>query len=272
MAWRAFLPTLSRFSLRQWLVRWPAGVVLKATMLTAGCALLAGCLMVPVRTPKAVKGPDGSIKKLDLKFLAAGSSSRAEVLNKLGVVNAAPGFDRFLWARWKQSAWAVAWMVGSYAGGYAGANRMWGSENLLVLFDREGKVKEYRRISDGKLAKELRAVLKDEPPLPREPAFLSAEHRHHHTGFSGVEITLKPDVVQFREPGNSTHSFDVLPSAIASLDSALHDVDVANVMDVEETIHFRNKTAVGDKISLRMHTEDFVILLRYINQYCPQVR
>lgn len=256
----------------EWLMRWRTPRLTCLFMLISGCALLAGCLMVPVRTPKAIKGPEGSIKKLDMKFLAPGSTSRAEVLDKLGAVNAAPGYDRFLWARWKQSAWAVAWMVGSYGGGAAGANRMWGSENLLVSFDDDGKVKEYRRVSDGKLAAELRRVLKSESPLATDAMFIHAEHRHHHTGFSGVEITLKPDVIHFREPGDSTHSFDVPPDALTSLDSALHDTDVANVMDVEETLHFRTKTAVGNKISLRMHTEDFVNLLRYINKQCPQVR
>ena len=243
-------------------------------LLTAGCALLAGCIVVPVRTPKAVQGPTGRIKKLDMKFLAPGSTSRAEVLDKLGAINAAPGFDHFLWARWKQSTWAVAWAVSAgYGTGAGDINRLWGSENLLVVFDADGKVKEYRRVSEGHLTRELRALLKNEPPMaPTEEVIIAAEHRHFRTDFGDVKILLTPTAIQFREARKPAHSFDISPDAITSMDSALHDNGKNKFMEVEQTIHFRSRTPVGNKVSLRMDTRDYLAMLRYMNQYCPKMR
>jgi len=250
-----------------------APIVRLLLLLTTGCSFLAGCLAVPVRTPRAVAGPKGNIKKFDTKFLAPGTTSRREVLDKLDAVNAAPGYDRFLWARWKQSKWAVAWMAGGPGAAAGGANRVWGSANLLVLFDEDGTVKEYRHVSDGQLTHELREVLKDEPAIgPDETLEVLAEHRHHHNGFAMVSMHLTPARFRFDEPSNSAHSFELPPDAIIAVDSALHDVDRDNVMDVEQTIHFRAKTKAGDKVSLRMTSLEFIKLLRYLNQYCPNAR
>ena len=83
----------------------------------AGCMLLTGCVGA-TRLPARSHGPEGAnIKKdaLDLSFLQAGTTQRADVIEKLQPIDTQYANPRLFWGRWSDSKWGYWWIV---AGGY----------------------------------------------------------------------------------------------------------------------------------------------------------
>jgi hypothetical protein len=70
---------------------------------------------VPTKTI-SVSGATG--KKLDLEFIKVGATTREEVGQKLGWVDAGIKDDKLFLGHWADSSWVVAWAAG---GGYSAA-------------------------------------------------------------------------------------------------------------------------------------------------------
>ena len=239
----------------------------------ATCVALPGCVMVPVRAPTHIVGPAGKVKTLDVKFLTPTVTNREEVRQKLAEVSAVADFEHFYWARWGQSKWAVAWAVGGGYQGAGGVDRLWGSENLIVRFDDSGTVSESRRVSDKELAPELRKALRSESKLaPEWPIKLQMDHRHHGTQYQVADISLSPDRIEVSEPFNPKHRFGFAPADVIGLKTPTGDAGEGNRLSIQQTVLLKSKTPAGTKLVLRMEANDLIWLLRYVNEYCPNVR
>ena len=237
-------------------------------MCTLLCSLCAGCVM-PMRAPTRTKGPGEVENKLDLSFIKAGSTGRQEVLEKLGWIDTGLKDERLFLGRWISSSWAVLWAAaGGYSAG-AGAERHWDGRNLMVEFDEKGLVKESRVFPDSALVKELSAWVarvQDRPELSTKTE-ITVEHRHAWGGQQEAKIVLGSDVFEFHETGKGSHDFRIPPKQIAGLTFARRDT--ANPQNIHHTIHFKDKTKAGSKMTLRTDVPTLLALVKYVGQNRP---
>jgi len=138
--------------------------------------MLVGCLIapVPVRT-RARTGPGGEERALDLKFLRIGTTTKNEVLEKIGWMETWIGgckHERIFWGRWQGSSWAIGGLYGAPPAPVMlpGGERKWSWRNLLLEFDEKGIVQRFATMPDKRVKTTLEAWLKD----ANEPVSLSS--------------------------------------------------------------------------------------------------
>ena len=125
------------------------------------CWVLLGCFPLPVRFP--TRTTDAASQKIDLSFLKAGSTTRAEVSQKLAPIDTGVNQMEFFWGRPCVSKYREILMVGYVPVGPL--DRMWGVENLLVSFDANSVVKTFVVVGDSHLLRELDSVDSAAPVL-----------------------------------------------------------------------------------------------------------
>lgn len=132
----------------------PARQQLQAWIALALCATLLGCGATPLH--KRTRTPEGTeVKNIDLSFLTPGQTTRAEVKDKLKLIDTGYQGDHFFLGRWSSST------SGAWGPGFAG--RVWKSGNLLVEFDDAGVVKRFELFDDAKALRYLAPVAADTP-------------------------------------------------------------------------------------------------------------
>jgi hypothetical protein len=133
---------------------------LQAGIAFALCATLLGCIgATPL--PKRTRTPEGpEVKNIDLSFLHPGQTTRAEVKEKLKLIDTGYQGDHFFLGRWSSSTWGE-WAV--FPGNLGVAGRAWKSGNLLVEFDDAGIVKRFEPFDDAKALRHLAPVVVDTP-------------------------------------------------------------------------------------------------------------
>lgn len=127
------------------------------------CVTLNGCIgATPL--PKRTRTPEGTeVKNLDLTFIRPGQTTRAEVKEKLELIDAGYQGDRFFLGRWSSSSWGTWAVLAGYIGSYAGGGRVWKSGNLLVEFNDEGIVTRSEPFDDVHAIRELTPVAESTP-------------------------------------------------------------------------------------------------------------
>ena len=231
-----------------------------------------GCVVLPVRAPTHTSGASGETEKVELKFIEAGKTTRDEVLRKLGGTETAIEGDTYFVGRWASSSWGVLWMVAGNNTGAGGWDRHWGIHNVLVEFDEQGLVKNYRVFPDSQLIKELSALVAKGPKHPldlSEPMEIRVEHYtlRQEINPSGT-IVLENDSFEFREAGGTgKHSFKISPNQIRDFSlTPQSEGDHPDPHTVRQTIHFSGKTRVGGKITFRVDVPTVLLLVKYLAQ------
>jgi hypothetical protein len=233
------------------------------------CLLWLGCLGAPMRVPTHTRGPMGEHANADLSFLRVGSTTRAEVVQQLGWADAQLKNDRLFLGRWMSSKWAAVTAV--YGGG-GSADRIWHTHNLIIEFDEKGVVSRYRLFSDDALAKELSASLQNiqTPALDLStPVVVSIAHHHgvkNKENYGSATLSLAWDSVEFREPGQKPHEFQVARKEIVGLTDAGWLLNDPDSLKTNVTLHFSEQTSVGNNLTIRLDIPTLVILVQYVAQ------
>ena len=248
-----------------------ANLAMWVALVAAATFLCQGCLVVPVRAPTRTNGLAGKMEKVSLDFVQAGKTTRQEVTEKLGETDTSVRENRLFLGRWATSKWGVLWMV---SGGYnaaGGWNRGWARHNVLISFDDQDIVQEFRKFSDEDLVKQLSAWVAEGHCQPLDlssPIEIPVDHRHSSgVAFPGT-LVLGSDSFEFRE--NEKHNFKISPQQIRDIQlTSVGHGDKSDPRYLNETIHFTQKTNVGGKMTIRVDVPTIMTLVKYVAQTRP---
>ena len=225
-----------------------------------------------MRAPTRSSGASGEpLKgKADLAFLQTGKTSSQDVREKLAWMNTGVGDKRFFLGRWSSSSSGTAWFVaGLPAEGVGGWNRNWRTRNVLVDFDDKDLVKKYRVFPDSELVREFAARLAENPePLDlSKPVEVSIRHRHGPGKYSHGTLLLSSDSFSYHEDGDKrNHDFEISPKEIKQFRLAGWRSSDDDAQNLDESVYFTRKTAVGEKMTVRVRVADLMLLVRYWTQ------
>lgn len=235
------------------------------------CALLVGCVAIPVKAPRVKTPASGTIKgKVDLTFLQVGATSRGEVHKKLRHLAAGYETPDLFVARWLDSEWMFLWATGAYYTGAAGSSRDWGGHTLFVSFDHDGVVNQVELISDQELLRTIRArALTIPPPDPDETFSVPLMHSHTWSMANPGVMKLGKDGVELREEGKKKHDFQTPLANVEKL--RLHGIyrvgPDPRPNEFVVTISFREKTRGGVFLLFHLNFAELVALSRIASQH-----
>src|SRR5437879_8495005 len=138
--------------------RW-ANVGMWVALVAAATSLCQGCVVVPVRAPTRTNGLTGKMEKVNLDFLQAGKTARQEVTEKLGETDTGVKDNRLFLGRWTSSKWGVFWAAGGGYSGTGGWNRAWARHNVLISFDEQDIVQQFRQFPAEEMLQQLSACV-----------------------------------------------------------------------------------------------------------------
>lgn len=252
----------------------------RAAPVAIGVALLVLCCAcaVPMRVPARTKVPTGEIAEPDPAGVQVGVSRREDVLLQLGeAADTKLGLLRADLFRWVSSSWGVGWMI---AGGAPGAppmaeggfERIWKEKNLLVEYDENGVVKTYKVFPDSQLVTELRALAaRTPPPAPDVSIRVELWVLHGHPADAPAVLILDEKELQYDETEDDRHDFRIPREDLLSIRFAgyFHRKRTPDANYIYHTLHFRRKTKVGQKLTLRITPAALMTLIRYLPPHSP---
>ena len=258
-------PTKTRFHRLANLARWVALVV-------GATSLCQGCVIVPVRAPTRTNALAGNIEKVNLDFLQAGKTTRQEVTERLSETDTSIKENGLFLGRWSSSKWGVFWAAGGGYNAVGGWNRAWARHNVLISFDDQDVVQQFRKFPDEELVKQLSAWVAEGHAQPLDlssPIEVPVDHRHGSgVSFPGILI-LSNDSFEFRE--NEKHNFKIPPQQIRDIQlTSIGHGDKSDPRYLNETIHFTQKTNVGGKMTIRVDVPTIMTLVKYVAQTRPK--
>jgi hypothetical protein len=231
---------------------------------------LCSCLgpEVPVRVHTETKDMSGTKRDLDFSFLKAGATTRTDVSAKLAPINTGVNEPMFFWGRWENSSWASTPIVAPYAG-----SREWGTQNILISFDRSNLVQSWRVVKDKELLQELTRLQALVPPLDlSSPLRLQAKLRYWEP-VSAAHVTLATDYFEFAASQGfktdrsnlktMTLTSEVLPSTDPFDKEARPQPDPTHIW---VKLKFAKSTAKGKAITLGLDPPSVLLLSRYLAQ------
>ena len=242
-------------------------------------SLCQGCVgFVPMRAPTHTTGEwaDG---KLALGFIQAGKTGREEVTQKLSWTDTGLKDDNLFMGRWASSSWGVYSFVCicGFGGGawFDDWTRHWGTHNVLIAFDDNGLVKQYRVFPDSELVKRLAVWLAESPShsldLSKPMEIRAPLHGPKDKYFDGT-LVLGSDSLEFREDESSgMHNFKIAPKqirelALTSLAHTHWSKDSLYPPYMNGTIHFTEKTPAGSEVTIRVDVPTVMVLVKYLSQ------
>jgi hypothetical protein len=239
-----------------------------------------GCLVLPIKTGTHIQNPTGGKDKLPKFAIVPGQTTREEVEQQYQAFRMDSGVPNLFWARFRKSTWAMVWAVGGYGGATGGGGRMWGTFNLMVRFDENGKVVASDLVQDKELLAHLQTLCteKNFPTLDlSQPARVGGEQAY--LPGAPVELQLLPDSVVIKKslPDRKVHKRWVpQPPVITTIPSS--DVTGISARYAEEVrtvplnIKFSKKTTVGKSISFNVLPADVLTLVRWQQQVQATVK
>jgi len=219
-------------------------------------SLCVGCIPIPTatHTPKELN-TRGEIDAKALEFMRVGSTSREEVLLKLGEPDAVRKDERYFLYRWV----TVHGYIAAYGGGgeYIGKKRY----DLLIEFDDKGVVKRYGDIEEwarkGRWQKDLDLSTPIEIPVT---------HQHRLAPDKDASLILGKDFFEFRDP---SHHFRISPEKIILIRPSSEDDNQWAAGLLSYNIHFSEETEAGERIRIRVDLFSLPTLLEYLRQNSP---
>lgn len=164
------------------------------------CSVLLGCFgATPL--PRRTRTPEGTdVKKIDLSFIHPGETTRAELQEKLRLIDTGYQGDRYFLGRWSSSTWGGWIFVAAYCCGAAGgAGRVWKTGNLLVEFDDQGIVSRVEPFDDRKALRVLAPVAENTPLQLDPPLEMSVNYWKNTTELVPAKIVLSSEKLDFQE-------------------------------------------------------------------------
>ncbi len=232
-------------------------------------SLCVGCYIVPIPTGKHTPkefNTRGEIDAKALEFMRVGSTSKEEVLLKLGEPDAAWKDERYFLYRWVTVSGYLLWgFVGASSSGNEGKEPLGKKRyDLLIEFDDHGVVK---RLGDIETWAQ-RSRQKDRPLDLSTPIEIPVTHHHSWARDKAASLILGKDFFEFREP---SHNFRISPEKIILLRPGFTPLInwAAGVFTYD--IHFSEKTVGGEKIKLKVYIFELTTLFEYLRQNCPNI-
>jgi len=224
--------------------------------------------VVPLRAPTRTHGNSGATEKISLEFLQSGKTTRDEVSTKLGATDTGIKDRQLFLGRWATSKWGVLWMIAGNNSGAGGWNRGWARHNVLISFDDQGTVQQFRQFSDEDMVKQLSAWVAEGYTQPLDlssPIEIPVDHRHSSGACFPGALILSNDSFEFRE--NEKHNFKISARQIRNLQlTSIGLGDKSDPRYLNETIFFAEKTKVGGKMTVRIDVPAVLILVKYLAQ------
>jgi hypothetical protein len=241
---------------------------------TLVCIFCSGCLVVPLRVPaKSISVSGAAGKHIEYGFIKSGVTTRKEVTEKLKSIDTGVEDETVFVGRWAESSWGVAWALGGGYAGEAGWNRDWAIHNLLIDFDVNGIVLQTSVLSDNDVLKSLSERLSRNPGKSLDfsrPISVPVEYIRSNGHVLGTLILSKDEfafVVDREANPKSKYDFKISPENLNDLGPGAKDIDdPPRPESIGVTIYFKNKIAVGRKLSARTDIPTTLILLEYIQR------
>ena len=232
------------------------------------------CCVVPVRTPMKSKNVSGQTgKKLDLEFIQPGTTTREEIKQKLGWIDVGLKDDNIFLGRWADSSWGVAWAI---AGGYTGSggwNRIWSIHNLVLYLDEKGVVQQRFLIPDTEIINTLSVLTLRDPGRSLDlsvPIELPVKYVRSAEPIAGTLVLSKHDFMflGFRQRGSKlAYDFKTSPQNIRHLRMTKRVPSNSEKPEsVGVKIHFKQRVAVGNEMTVQMNLPATMTLLIYTQQ------
>lgn len=234
------------------------------------CVTLLGCL-VATRLPKRTNTPEGTeVKNIDLSFLHSGQTTRAEVQERLKLIDTGYQGDHFFLGRWSSSVWG-AWVFLLWSGE---GGRVWKSGNLLVEFDDAGIVKRFEPFDDAKALRHLAPVAADMPLQLESPLELPVKYWKTEALLVAAKIVLSKGTFDFEELGKhkKKHKFSLPASEILRVEApvAIRDTDRNPTYTSQRLRCARDLRKIGGPRGKDLHLEvmipQLVTLMSYVSQ------
>jgi len=243
-------------------------------------SLCVGCVIIPTEehTPKDFN-TRGEIDAKAFEFMRVGSTSKEEVLLKLGEPDAVWEDERnflYLWVTIRgYFAFAIPAPGGPGGGGPIGVK--W--YELLIEFDEQGVIKQLGDIDTW--AAKVQGQ-KDRPFLDLStPVEIPVRYLHtskpvefpvSYNQIRAVErdasLILGKDFFEIRE---SSHNFRISPKKIILLRPGYEMVFSGVTGVFTYTLHFSEKTVAGEKIHIQVDIFSLTTLFEYLRQNCPNL-
>lgn len=248
------------------LVRYPAACAVIALLLLFSACFGASPMI------KRERGPSGQqLEKntLDMSFVHAGTTTRAEVLSKLSSVNTGYDDAHLFWARWATSNWGYGWMViapatnGGGGSGAGDAKRVWHVHNLLIAFDEHGIVQTKQSIDDNdELWRELHKYVATLPPVNATEAvsFPFGKYGERH-------ITFGADGISAHRARGKVKSVNFAADKVIRITHS-GAKDKRNGPGIScHVLELREKTAFGKNISFCADGRNLIATFRYLQRF-----
>ena len=228
------------------------------------CSLSVSCFPYP--TTRRTRLPSGAElrTKIDLDFIQIGSTTRQEVVKKLLEIDTGLKHERLFWGRWATSSWATSDMT---MGGKDVRN--WKNLNAMIEFDEKGFVKAYRVVPDKSVVKELTSwVAREASSEFSTPVEITVLHHHaRNDSYNSSKLTLTEDFVEFQEFEDGSHNFRISPEKVKRVSMARPEWPSPQYF--LSSIHLREKTKAGRKITVKIDIPSLMVLLKYLRPDRP---
>lgn len=189
-----------------------------------GCVALSGCVgATPL--PKRTRTAQGAVvKTVDVSFIQPGKTTRAEVRQKLKLIDTGYEGDRFFLGRWSSSTWG-GWIIlaGMCCEAIGTGGRVWKSGNLLVEFDEAGLVKRTEPFDDKK-ANPVLAFVAENTRVPLEPPLeIPLRYLKNNARFVPATIVLSNDHLGLEETSNEKkrYKFSIPAKALVKIQTSI---------------------------------------------------
>jgi hypothetical protein len=167
------------------------------------CLSLGGCIGV-TPLPKVTRTPQGVEEKtVDLDFIQPGTTTRAEVRDKLKLIDTGLQSERFFLGRWSSSSSGGWIFLVGLGGGVGNASRIWKSGDLLVEFDSAGLVTKSETFNDSHLNARLLPVAAEATAVAPETVELSVTYWKANREGIPAKVTLSASAFDFEELGTA---------------------------------------------------------------------
>jgi len=235
------------------------------------CLFLGGCLGV-TPLPKRTRTPQGVEEKtVDLDFIHPGTTTRAEVKDKLKLIDTGLQSERFFLGRWSSSGSGGWVFLVGYTGGIANAARFWKSGNLLVEFDPAGLVTKYETFNDSHLATKLLVAVGEAPIAATDSVELPVTYWKASAQAIPAKITLSASSFEFEELGiaKKRHKFALPLKDFTGIGTAV----IANPdpVNTRQVLHFAHDLKSiggprGKRLNLDVTLPELVTLMRHVSR------
>jgi len=237
----------------------PRARLVLLTSVLAGVLAGAGCAppMPVIPAPNKTIDYRGERRKLDLRFLQPGTTTREDVQRELAWADTGLNRPSVFWGRWQSSSFLdLNRSVGEQ-------RILWRGQNLLVEFDNSGHVMRYQTFGD----KALLAAINDW--LSRAPQAV------HESGPQTVLVRPGQPATSIERELRLVLAKDFLtlegapPVPVPRIRRLVCTGSGANPVDVRLSVYFAESTGAEGKLRFEAQVSDVVTLTEFLRWTQP---